>query len=287
MSTPINPYPHVKAGVVFITPQQAGELLSSNTENQRRISSRNLRKIENDMAQGRFKLNGESIIVSVNGRVLNGQHRLYACVNSKVGFWTVLVQGVEDETFSVIDSGKSRSIPDVLQISREKNCVALAATIARVVEYSRDPRSVGSHAVISHSEAMDALEGHPAIRDSVDFCVGNKIGRVTSASRVAWLHYLANERCPELCAQFFEKLGSGEMIQSGNPIYLMRARLIADRSAKASLSTREILGLLVKAWNAHVEGKTLTFLRWSETEPFPLVIFEPAQARAQKLLSVA
>lgn len=272
-----NPHPTVKAAVEFISYEKARDLLGSNIEHQRKIAKANLSRIESDLINDRFKLNGEPIIVGSSGKLLDGQHRLCACVNTKTGFWSVVVRGVEDEYFNIINIGKGRTLADVLKIAGEKNTVNLAATIARMVEYLRDARSVGlsKDAPVSTAEAFDVLAMTPKIRDSVAANCYISSGEVISCTRIAWLHCLAHEECPELATPFFEKLQTGEMLKADSPIYLFRSRMIADKQSSAKLRTREVLALLIKTWNAHVEKKPVKTLRWSIEEQFPLLNLKP------------
>lgn len=272
-----NPYPNVKASVEFITPDSAKQLLGGNIEYQRKIAKVNLAKIESDLINDRFKLNGEPIIIGVTGRLLDGQHRLCACVNTKIGFWSTVVRGVDDECFYIINVGKSRSLPDVLKIAGEVNCVNLAATITRIVEYLRDARSVGmtQHKPVSTAEAFDVLKMMPKIRESVSANCHFSSMEVMSCGRIAWLHCLAHEECPDEAPEFFEKLQKGDMLPSSSPIYLLRSRMIADKQSKAKLPSREVLALLVKTWNAYITGQKIKVLRWSQDEAFPVLVFKP------------
>ena len=189
-----NPHPTVKASVEFISYEKARDLLGSNIEHQRKIAKANLSRIESDLVNDRFKLNGEPIIVGASGKLLDGQHRLCACVNTKTGFWSVVVRGVEDEYFHIINVGKGRTLADVLKIAGEKNTNNLASTIARLVEYLRDARSVGGkEAPVSTAEAFDILAMTPKIRESVAANCFISSGEVVSCGRIAWLHCLTHE----------------------------------------------------------------------------------------------
>lgn len=275
-----NPYPNVRAAIEFITPEAARDLLGSNVEHQRKIASTNLAKIESDLINERFKLNGEPIIVGASGKLLDGQHRLCACQNTKIGFWSVVVRGVDDECFYIINIGKSRTLPDVLKIAGEKNCVNLAATLCRLVEYLRDARSLAmkgggrGKSAVSAAEAFDVLRMMPSVRESVASNCYISSGEVVSCSRIAWLHCLTHEERPDIAPEFFEKLQTGEMLSANDPIYLFRARMIADKQAKAKLPTREVLALLVKTWNAYVAGQTMKQLKWNQEEEFPTLTFK-------------
>lgn len=248
----------------------ARELLEANSENQRSVKRANLTKIENCIRDGLFVLNGETIIISETGKLLNGQHRIIAVINTGIGIWTVLVEGIPDSYFPTIDSGSSRSFKDVLKIRGDANAYHVSSSISRLAEYLKSPLSVGSGTVFSNQELFDVRATAPDIIDSVR-SVKNSAGRIIPVSRAAWLHYLANQECPQKCAEFFEALGSGLMLTAESPIYQLRNRLQNDRTGMA-MPIREAMALLVKAWNAHASDKPMRVLRWAESEQFPRLL---------------
>lgn len=187
----------VTASVELITPAIARDLLGGNIQHQRKIAKANLEKIESDLINDRFCLNGESIIIGVSGKLLDGQHRLCACLNTKTNFHSVVARGVDDECFYRINVGKGRTLADVLKIADEVNCANLAAAIVRVVQYLRDAKSLGTNVAVSTAEAMDTLAMMPRLRESVAANCYISSGEVVSCSRIAWLHCLAHEEAPE------------------------------------------------------------------------------------------
>jgi hypothetical protein len=274
----INPYPNVRQSLVFISPERAMELLANNKANQRPISRSNLTKIVRDMERGSFVLNGQPIILSTSGEILDGQHRLTASMNTKVGFWTTLVEGIESEYFSKIDIGKVRTLPVALRIMGKASAGSLAVTLQRLAEYMWDPTMVGLGVPFSDTEKLDALAGVPRLEESVAYCRSQHIDRTVPVASVAWLHYVTQQYVPLTSNVFFEKLATGAMLPEDSPIYLLRARLLAAKSAKSKLPLRHALALLIKAWNAHVAGVSLKTLRWSETEAFPRVSLPAGEA---------
>lgn len=261
--------------VETITPEVARDLLGSNVQHQRKISKVNLGKIESDLRNERYRLNGEPIIIGKSGALLDGQHRLCACLNTKIGFESVVVRGVDDECFHMINVGKGRTLADVLKIAGEVNCNNLAAAINRTVEYLRDSKSVGASQdkPVSVAEAMDTLAMMPRLRESVAANCFISSGEVLSCGRIAWFHCLAHEEAPDLAQDFFDRLQKGDNLSVSSPIYLFRARMIADKQSKAKLKTREVLALLVKTWNAYVQKQSIKQLKWGSEEPFPTIIF--------------
>lgn len=101
--------------LVTITPEMAEEMLKKNIGN-RKINQANVNRIAADMATGNYKLNGETIKISPNGEILDGQHRLLAAVKSGMTFKTYVVYNVERESIGTIDMGKGRSVADSLNV---------------------------------------------------------------------------------------------------------------------------------------------------------------------------
>jgi len=101
--------------LVTITPEMAEEMLKKNIGN-RKINQANVNRIAADMATGNYRLNGETIKVSSNGEILDGQHRLLAAVKSGMTFRTYIVYNVERESIGTIDMGKGRSVADSLNV---------------------------------------------------------------------------------------------------------------------------------------------------------------------------
>lgn len=108
-------YSAINVALMTITPQMAGQMLEKNIAN-RKVNQANVNRIASDMATGNYKVNGETIKISPNGEILDGQHRLLACVKSGMAFQTYVVYDVERETVGTIDMGKGRSVADSLNV---------------------------------------------------------------------------------------------------------------------------------------------------------------------------
>ena len=101
--------------LITITPEMAEEMLTHNIAN-RKVNQANVNRIAADMATGNYKLNGETIKVAPNGEILDGQHRLLACIKSGMPFTTYIVYNVERKLVGTIDMGKGRSVADSLNV---------------------------------------------------------------------------------------------------------------------------------------------------------------------------
>lgn len=101
--------------LVTITPEMAEEMLKHNVAN-RKVNQANVNRIAADMITGNYKVNGETIKISPNHEILDGQHRLLACIKSGVSFKSYIVYNVEREAVGTIDMGKGRSVADSLNV---------------------------------------------------------------------------------------------------------------------------------------------------------------------------
>ena len=89
----------LNASITTMTPEQAQQLIeTSNAGGLNRLKKAKVNRFAGEMSKGKWALNGESIIISVTGRILDGHHRLKACILSKQSFETVLVTDAPDDT---------------------------------------------------------------------------------------------------------------------------------------------------------------------------------------------
>jgi hypothetical protein len=109
----------------------AKKLLKNNVIN-RNLSPARVDHLSRQMSEGRWESNtGESIKISKNGLLLDGQHRLAAIIKSGVEVDMLVIEELENEIINVIDTGKPRSVNDVLIINRIPN----AGTISPILNY--------------------------------------------------------------------------------------------------------------------------------------------------------
>ena len=113
-----------------ITPAKAVEYLESNKDN-RPISQIYVNRYAEDMRMGRWKYNGEAIKFDENGKLIDGQHRLLACIQSNTPFVTDVVRDLEPDCFTTLDNGKGRTCGDALAIMSIPNARLVAAIIKK------------------------------------------------------------------------------------------------------------------------------------------------------------
>lgn len=264
--------PGVTVRLVLLTPELAEELLARNEMN-RPVNVANLKRIKAALMDGSWKFNGDTVCMSRSGRVIDGQHRCRGVVDTGRSIWVILVEGLDEDVFATKDIGARRRASDVLAILGETNCKALAAALVWVDRYVNG-RMDQVFASVSTFSIEDFLSEHRRLADSArEF--GGKNNGLIPPSLVAALHYLFSCVNQEDADRFFRDLISGIGLAEDDGVYLLRERLVKNRTMKAKLPNFQIAALAIKAWNARRRGQPVRALRWRSEgdtgEPFPAI----------------
>ena len=127
----------LNAEIIAITPQIARQWLDSTDPSiQRRLSNAHVSYLAKEMKNGYWDLNGQPIQIDQKGNVVNGQHRLNACIESGCDFQSLVVFNVETSAIKTIDEGaRARTLSDFIDIRyNAKNSNTVSAAI-RAISY--------------------------------------------------------------------------------------------------------------------------------------------------------
>lgn len=106
-------YPGVTVSIERITPSVAQSMLGANTHNR---NANRFEAISKALKNGEWSLNGASIVFSDDGVLLDGQHRLMACVKTGIAFDTIVVRGIGQRQQMTMDVGTKRKVADFLKL---------------------------------------------------------------------------------------------------------------------------------------------------------------------------
>ncbi len=255
-----------------ITPDRAMVMLEANTAN-RTVAAQVVDKYARDMASGAWAVNGQTLKFGQTGRLLDGQHRLHACVKSKVPFVAVVVSGLDEKVFETFDLGARRSLGDILIDRGETNTSTLAAML-RQFWLLETGMLTSNNASPTVAEMLGVLEQHPEIRDSVRWV--HKIKSITAPTLLLALHYQFSRKDKGKADEFIERVGDGAELPRKHPILTLRDQLLRARNErKYQLADPERAAWIIKAWNAYVEDRALDHIKWqpngARAEAFPLI----------------
>lgn len=153
----------------LVTPAYAATLLRGNIDN-RRADRNRVKKYSAEMRDGRWKMTHQAVAVAADGRIVDGQHRLMAIVDSGVAIEMLIAHNADPSTFGVVDQGKVRSGSDVFTIGGLKgpNMAAIARLVYLYAHYQEENKWAGISDKITNKMLFDwavtPLDDHPEVR---------------------------------------------------------------------------------------------------------------------------
>lgn len=257
----------------FITPKKAQEMLNLNGFN-RDISPQWVDDFANMMRQCRWNYGNDecpvgTIMLDRNGMILDGGNRLTAVVKSGTkGQWFIVQRNVPTENGLLAGTGRPKSFADSVRMYCRMNgrpvppqlnhlCHALSVYVA----HKNQPGRNTLHSLMLHTVRLDAFIKYGK-RLQAYVLKANTIRPVMSIGAAAGLWALFADRDPDEADQFMEKLKTGKGIQDGEPVGVLRARLLLDRSrGNRPVRGMDVIERVIRAWNATRAGK-----RWVRVE---------------------
>jgi len=261
-------YGDVRISIVRITPEVAERWLEANTNN-RPLNKRHVGHMANVMTAGDMVFNGETIIFDSNGVLLNGQHRLWGCVESGRWFDSLVVRNVSPEAFDTLDGGRKRTVGELLAMGGEQNSSNVAAAISALVSFVDRGGTVYGTTTNCRTATPQVcervLESHPGLRESVRQMRCNKL----YDNQWAYvLHYLFKMVDARLADEFAEVLRSGSA-DVGRPFNIFREHLI--KSQPGVNERRKSAAKAIKAFNAERAKERPKMLKLLGQEDFPAI----------------
>jgi hypothetical protein len=253
---------NVDISIQTITPTIARGMLEANKGNRPR-ADKHVKKLALAMKNGEWKFNGEAI--KFNGdKLVDGQHRLSAIVESGVSVQTLVIRNLDDDVFDTIDQGKKRTMGDTLSVLGEKHYNQLASVLRMTDAYYTGTINTNKPHNPSNADADRLLGAYPEARRSVDYVSKSGIRKHVQASVAGTFHCIASRVdgvAPEDVDTFVQRVATGVGLQETDAEYKLRDKLIENRTSAAKLPQRVLLAYWIKAWNLHRKGKPVKILR--------------------------
>ena len=246
--------------VKTITPSYARKLLNNNPSN-RLIRARAVESMARDISNGKWQLTGESIKISSDGSLIDGQHRLSAVVKADTPIQCLVCYQVDLESMTVIDSGSKRTIGDRFKINNVANPHQVAAILNLLNSLARGQKSL---AALTPTEAKLMLDKHPNVRESAVLAHRCKIKG--TATMLGAAHYVSSYIGHSTSAdEFAETFITGVGTYPNDAARFLREHLIADYMKANRMSTNFKRRLFFHALNKYLARDPMTRAQAPET----------------------
>jgi hypothetical protein len=251
----------------LMTPELAAKLLASNYEGQRKLGQSFVASLAADMRAGAFLDTGDTIKVDVEGKLIDGQHRLAAVVAAQVPLMMTVAYDVDRTVYAVLDQGHKRTFGDYLASLGVKEATQHAAATTFLHSMVRSHRLIGAQAWHVRPTMNVLIERWLAERDILDpyATAAARLGRVMRFSG-GYLHAFAavasvtNTADPDA---FLTGAATGASLEDGDSRLALNRALI-DRLATPApkrFAPAYYQSLVVRAWNAYARNDEVRNLR--------------------------
>lgn len=245
----------------IIGPKEAQHYLSKNVIN--RTPNNNLiNKYSDAMKRGEWQLNGQPIILSSDGALIDGQHRLMAIVKSNTLQRMVVCRGISSDAHPTIDTGRNRTSGDVLSMYGVSNAISISAIVKQKILIENGLLAVGGGCGcnITNPLVVDEYNNHSFIYQKC-FGIADKyyrhmhlIQRSVIGGMIA--HLFINFKLDNnKVLNFFNALYQYDIYEDCKIINELRRMLINQTDAK-KMTPRAITNALFFAWNCYATGNT-------------------------------
>lgn len=233
---------------IVVTPDIARAWLDQNTHN-RKMKARHVDRLARDMAAGRFDFTGDAIRFDRNRVLIDGQHRLLACIKSGKPFETLVIYNLPPKAQDRIDSGRSRSADDILSLSNFHHTTVMSAA-CRILLAEKAENNTLSSSPWSNAEVIDVVTRHPKLPAAINRCAPTLPPRGISRAHVAVIYYVGTNltNAPDAAERFLSVIVTGIPAYEGCPAHAYRERIIKFGAATHA-SRDEKWRLMKHAWN--------------------------------------
>jgi hypothetical protein len=259
----------VRSQWMTVTPTLAQKWLEGNTHN-RSLKQRKVEQYAADMKAGKWRQTHQGIAFDGENTLIDGQHRLWAVIESDATVVMLVTHGLAIDTQAVIDDHIHRTVLDQMQLAgdAESHCGPLHVAASNAMIWGPMPRS---SVALTRQEQMDFIKKHWTAIDAVVAMFipakrGISIAPVMAACCRAFYHVDV-----ESIAAFANILFNGRVTQPrDNAAFLLREWLIRRKAGGGGVANAEAYGKTARALKAFVANEKFTRLYAATDDLFPL-----------------
>lgn len=258
---------------ITITPTIAMNWLENGNTNNRSVNEAHVHRMARDMKAGRWVLTHAGIALDPHGVLLDGQHRLWAIIESDTSVEMHVWVNVPAEALFAIDTGKPRNMADVLYLGGNHGKVTsneLAVLKAMLA-------GLGGQISMTAAETSDALAKH---REAIRFAIAampncRGISNAVTRAVLARAYYSAGHRNLE---EFGRMLVTGVVPDLGDTAVILLRQWLTANTRGGSAVRQERYAKTERALCAYLRDDPISKLYAVTEECFPL----PEEVRPAK-----
>lgn len=242
-----------------VTPELAEQWLGRNTKN-RNLRQRLVERYARDMKEGAWVYTGESLKFAEDGRLLDGQHRLAAIIESGVEVEIEVIENLPDTAQDHMDTGLKRGANDMLALKGYQN-VVMAAAAARLALGVEAEYGEPANFIATHAEVIRWVENNPGIVRSCNYAHQYSRRADCPPSVMAYTHYMMSQIDEEAADQFWAQASTKIGLEEGDPLLALTWKFADIRRNNTRLRAGVYISMIYRAWNARRAGRTMQTMK--------------------------
>ena len=262
----------IAAQVVTIWPDQAAWILANCFERNRKIRVGRIEQWSSQLRDGKWSLNGESIKFDSNCKLVDGHHRLHACVETGIGITTVVMTGTDPvRSRQTVDIGMPRTMGDMLSMSGSRNGILVASTVRALhllwsKGASRNPPDVFNPEALTRDveyiqSIADAFEQEIEMACEATKGLPKRWGQLGSVAAL-WMEFWRASSVSH-ASEFWDAIITGAGLDQNDARLALRNRLQADSTVpevaneKRRINRQDLRNrTIIRTWNRWIRGDT-------------------------------
>ena len=254
------------ARVVTLDKNLAHDLLANAATN-RSVRRSRIARYRSDMQHNHWMLNGEPIIISSEGKMIDGQHRCIAIEDTDARVDVLMVMGVNPEAMATVGQGVPRTAGDYLGIEGEDHAKICASICRLMIAYRwNEGEALRDTSKPTNAEVLEFYHKH---RDSIQHSAAladqhrENARALVAPSVLGFCHACLTEIDPVAADEYISQVAKGELLEENDPAFAVRTRLMnMGRTGAAKKAS-----VIFTGWNAYRQKRSLKTVRVSTRLP--------------------
>lgn len=264
----------------YVTPALATKLLKKNHPHNRNLNLGSVRSLAHQMQNDLWKTNGESIKISENGTLIDGQTRLRAIIMADKAVHLLICSGLEDLVFTTLDDGMSRTFAETLtcldiHIKGGNGLASRVLTNMKILQRCfHSNTSYDACRSMERKSNADLLDFYYRLKDFDKVCVKfhslfdkTKVNKLTPVSIILPLYYLFHDQNSEAVFNIIKSLETGQVfddMSANSPMQHILTRIKSRKRLEQRISTEEYYNLFMIAYKGSFANLPMKKLEPSE-----------------------
>lgn len=182
-----------RVSIKVITPPKAAKLLEENFDLNRDLDPDKVKQYASEMRNNLFVLSNDAICADVNGKLINGQHRLHAIVKTGLGQDFIFLENLPTENIKKMDIAKKRNRHGRLRADGKIIPTSGCIHIIEAALCSYMGKAVGSSQLAAHihdNKIFDTYTAHYEIIDLLEKRGLTKSSALGAAALYIYVHMM-------------------------------------------------------------------------------------------------